>query len=618
MSTRNNYFQLIENENQFRDNPASPSLVHMKVSDLMSEYITASAFMLNVKDYGAIGNGIADDTSSILRAMNDSFNIKIPSGTYKITSTITVVSGETIRIVGDSKTILSVNLAASGNFIRSSRALTFENIIFDFNNSYLRSGILFDPDCGEITFKNCTFRNIKDIDSSYATIPLYINVQGNTFDLDGLRFENILKRGNNTITDSAGSLDCIYIGAAGDYTSGSIRNCFFSEIHNINASDQIIYEDVACIYIITSANDTQNQIDIDGIYGYNFGKRLLKIQAANVTVSNVTGYSPEGDSLGVIGFLGGDVLGEKRGCSGSHIRAYGKMESALSGSAVGIKWHDVITSTTPGTKTGMSNGSFGLLINGNYTEINGYRSTSTYMIGIGSSSQVIIGTKLKNITLDLDSTTIQGFGDINGNIGFDGLDIDGMTINYDGTATAIPIVFQYLNGTTIKGKNFLAKNIIIISNGLINSYGFYAKYTDNVSLSNYRYRNTSVNKHFRLAIFDTCLNVTVDDVVIEGSAAIGVQLVNCTGRGLVNNVIATSCDFGVYNNNSGEVTVSNTDPSKVSGNVVTLLNQRYSTGITSSRPVSNLVVGQQHYDTTLSKPVWWTGSVWKDAAGNTV
>ena len=28
--------------------------------------------------------------------------------------------------------------------------------------------------------------------------------------------------------------------------------------------------------------------------------------------------------------------------------------------------------------------------------------------------------------------------------------------------------------------------------------------------------------------------------------------------------------------------------------------------------------GYQFYDTTLSKPIWWSGSAWKDAAGTTV
>ena len=42
-------------------------------------------------------------------------------------------------------------------------------------------------------------------------------------------------------------------------------------------------------------------------------------------------------------------------------------------------------------------------------------------------------------------------------------------------------------------------------------------------------------------------------------------------------------------------------------------------GATSVRPnLDANAVGRQFYDATLGKPIWWTGSAWKDAAGTTV
>jgi hypothetical protein len=41
-------------------------------------------------------------------------------------------------------------------------------------------------------------------------------------------------------------------------------------------------------------------------------------------------------------------------------------------------------------------------------------------------------------------------------------------------------------------------------------------------------------------------------------------------------------------------------------------------GDTAGRPATRLVVGQSYFDTTIGKPIWWNGSVWKDAAGTTV
>jgi hypothetical protein len=43
-----------------------------------------------------------------------------------------------------------------------------------------------------------------------------------------------------------------------------------------------------------------------------------------------------------------------------------------------------------------------------------------------------------------------------------------------------------------------------------------------------------------------------------------------------------------------------------------------SSGLTADRPVLNLKIGDFYFDTTLTLPIWWTGSDWVDAAGNVV
>jgi hypothetical protein len=45
-------------------------------------------------------------------------------------------------------------------------------------------------------------------------------------------------------------------------------------------------------------------------------------------------------------------------------------------------------------------------------------------------------------------------------------------------------------------------------------------------------------------------------------------------------------------------------------------------GTTANRPLDNiqapLPIGQFYYDTTLDRPIWWNGTVWKKADGTTV
>jgi hypothetical protein len=41
-------------------------------------------------------------------------------------------------------------------------------------------------------------------------------------------------------------------------------------------------------------------------------------------------------------------------------------------------------------------------------------------------------------------------------------------------------------------------------------------------------------------------------------------------------------------------------------------------GTTANRPTQNLQIGQFYFDTTLGYPIWYNGTVWKNASGTTV
>jgi hypothetical protein len=41
-------------------------------------------------------------------------------------------------------------------------------------------------------------------------------------------------------------------------------------------------------------------------------------------------------------------------------------------------------------------------------------------------------------------------------------------------------------------------------------------------------------------------------------------------------------------------------------------------GTTADRPITNLVVGDYYFDTTLNLPIWYDGTDWIDAAGTVV
>jgi len=83
--------------------------------------------IVNVKDFGAAGNGTTDDTTAIQAAVNTGKRVYIPTGTYRLTDAITFnTPGQMFSGDGRTRTVFlvdninySFNLSASGAFVFS-------------------------------------------------------------------------------------------------------------------------------------------------------------------------------------------------------------------------------------------------------------------------------------------------------------------------------------------------------------------------------------------------------------------------------------------------------------------------------------------------------------------
>ena len=76
---------------------------------------------INVKYYGAVGDGVTDDTAAIQAALNSSSTVYFPKGTFKITSALNVPNGRTVYGKGNESVIWTVGdhavFLAAGTFI---------------------------------------------------------------------------------------------------------------------------------------------------------------------------------------------------------------------------------------------------------------------------------------------------------------------------------------------------------------------------------------------------------------------------------------------------------------------------------------------------------------------
>jgi hypothetical protein len=131
---------------------------------LGDEFVGPFASWANVKNFGAAGDGVADDTAAFqaaltaLSQMGNSPVLYVPAGTYLITSTVTLMSAVGVAVIGENPTtttlkwggagggiLFHIDGVASGRFDR----LTFEGagiagVLVDQSTTSFSQGQYFD------------------------------------------------------------------------------------------------------------------------------------------------------------------------------------------------------------------------------------------------------------------------------------------------------------------------------------------------------------------------------------------------------------------------------------------------------------------------------------------
>lgn len=115
--------------------PAGVGAVATTVEDKLREYVS-------VKDFGAVGDGSANDTAAIQAAIDAHDNVYFPEGTYKVTSTITINAnnknlsgaGIGVSIISNYGTGLALEIASLGGANPTPLATTVSDIEIDGRN----------------------------------------------------------------------------------------------------------------------------------------------------------------------------------------------------------------------------------------------------------------------------------------------------------------------------------------------------------------------------------------------------------------------------------------------------------------------------------------------------
>jgi hypothetical protein len=200
---------------------------------------------VSVKDFGAVGNNVANDTAAITAAIATGSSIYFPAGTYKVTADINVSSNTRISGDGIGKTIIAADVPTNGDLFIHPNGVSnveFSGITFRGNPTQNGAGNkafgVYVEGSNSIRFDSCSF-------DTFSTHSLTIRKASGTWIAGGVEnsqtsVDNLLAKSCqnvwvvNCLFDYAGSNHFAAFGVSGLHITG----CVFTE--NTTNTDVLI------------------------------------------------------------------------------------------------------------------------------------------------------------------------------------------------------------------------------------------------------------------------------------------------------------------------------------------------------------------------------------------
>lgn len=128
------------------------------------------ADVVSVKDFGAVGDGLTDDTLAIQKALSAGYHVYVPEGTYLVTSTIGLTSSQSLYGAGQASVIKAQSTAF--NTIEVTGKHT------QISNLRIESGAVALKFYGSAT--ECTQNNVHDVVISGASTGIQLDGYNDT------------------------------------------------------------------------------------------------------------------------------------------------------------------------------------------------------------------------------------------------------------------------------------------------------------------------------------------------------------------------------------------------------------------------------------------------------
>lgn len=595
---------------------------------------------VSLKDFGADPAASAAVNNAAINAAFASGAKRViaePNAVYAVSDQIVIPS--TLEFDGQGCTF-SATMPASIVFFQVLSSASIKNLTINFNNGYCYVGINFpNSNLGYIELINVAVKNVNDIATTYGTIPININANGNEIRFDGITIENIIKRTNGNSADLLGGIEGIYVFLP-DLVSvappgGYMRNIEIRNMQTVNSSGVQVEEVNNAIYFAyIQAYDNRANMVVENVRGYDFGRRLFKTQCSDLIINNVYAESVNVVALAAISIQEENpvppVLARAYNVKVKDAIIRGKMRYGILSSVndVLIDGADIDVSLT-GTGSIYGNNAIGIGLSGDNTTITNSFVTSKVGLLITRSFGTFQGD-LKELIVSNSTFKTKDSGSVFLDLGsassIASLD-SGIFSSVIFDATDFPGGNQVIGNSTNQSNFISFDNCVLIDNDATTNGGSYFTFdkfkTINVTGFTHLNKNATslINRTFRVF---RCGSLTLASLNLQAkpnSASITTETVDSL---IVSGMyVDPATTNAIIMTTTTASRLSGVNRSKVSFNDVAsrqgcLFAPEFSSGTTGQRPSSGLIAGQQYWDTTLVKPIWWNGTEWKDAANTTV
>lgn len=253
----------------------------------------------NVKDFGAVGDGVADDTAAIQSAIDNGNTLYFPEGTYKITSSL----DWSVSAFSYGDAILKMSGAFSQLALFDGQDILIEQLNFTGNNSdgttEANLAVCRIAEGSSIKFIGCNWFDIKGYTNNQYGIEL--SAENSDVEFLDCTFKNITATGSNPPSEGVTPGFCggIFMQKDTDPTTPTrlyISGCLFEDIFTTRnpsyvGADPTDYDaDAIRLYIASADFETTARHDvlIESCRFHNIQKRAIKNTGVHgVVVNNI-------------------------------------------------------------------------------------------------------------------------------------------------------------------------------------------------------------------------------------------------------------------------------------------------------------------------------------------